>query len=305
MNNKTNRKTESGVSIRVEMIRQLTLVLLLAAELIIFAFMTQNFFTTSNMINVLRQVSITGISSLGMFMIILLGDIDLSVGSMYAFIGVISAIVFKTTESTCLTLIVALALGIAIGLFNGIFTAKFRVPAFITTLATMSICRGFAYIITGGSPIGVTNPKFTFLGTGYVFNLIPLPVIFMIIVLILGMILVKHTRFGRYIYSCGGNAQAAKWSGINVDKIRITVYVIAGFLNGFAAIILAGRLGGGLPATRRRVRNGCYYSGCAGRNQYVWRKRQTLGSCPGCADYRSTDKWTYYDKCIQLLAKSN
>ena len=215
------------------MIRQLTLVLLLAAELIIFAFMTQNFFTTSNMINVLRQVSITGISSLGMFMIILLGDIDLSVGSMYAFIGVISAIVFKTTESTCLTLIVALALGIAIGLFNGIFTAKFRVPAFITTLATMSICRGFAYIITGGSPIGVTNPKF----------------IFMIIVLILGMILVKHTRFGRYIYSCGGNAQAAKWSGINVDKIRITVYVIAGFLNGFAAIILAGRLGGGLPAT--------------------------------------------------------
>ena len=81
---------------------------------------------------------------------------------MYAFIGVISAIVFKTTESTCLTLIVALALGIAIGLFNGIFTAKFRVPAFITTLATMSICRGFAYIITGGSPIGVTNPKFTF-----------------------------------------------------------------------------------------------------------------------------------------------
>lgn len=224
MNNKTNRKTESGVSIRVEMIRQLTLVLLLAAELIIFAFMTQNFFTTSNMINVLRQVSITGISSLGMFMIILLGDIDLSVGSMYAFIGVISAIVFKTTESTCLTLIVALALGIAIGLFNGIFTAKFRVPAFITTLATMSICRGFAYIITGGSPIGVTNPKFTFLGTGYVFNLIPLPVIFMIIVLILGMILVKHTRFGRYIYSCGGNAQAAKWSEMDV----ITAVVLGG-----------------------------------------------------------------------------
>ena len=256
MNNKTNRKTESGVSIRVEMIRQLTLVLLLAAELIIFAFMTQNFFTTSNMINVLRQVSITGISSLGMFMIILLGDIDLSVGSMLAMVSGFAVVIFNMTdnifitlESTCLTLIVALALGIAIGLFNGIFTAKFRVPAFITTLATMSICRGFAYIITGGSPIGVTNPKFTFLGTGYVFNLIPLPVIFMIIVLILGMILVKHTRFGRYIYSCGGNAQAAKWSGINVDKIRITVYVIAGFLNGFAAIILAGRLGGGLPAT--------------------------------------------------------
>ena len=172
-------------------------------------------------------------------------------------------------------------------------------------LATMSICRGFAYIITGGSPIGVTNPKFTFLGTGYVFNLIPLPVIFMIIVLILGMILVKHTRFGRYIYSCGGNAQAAKWSGINVDKIRITVIRNCRIFKWICGNHSGRKTWRWITGNRRRVRNGCYYSGCAGRNQYVWRKRQTLGSCPGCADYRSTDKWTYYDKCIQLLAKSN
>ena len=135
------------------------------------------------------------------------------------------------------------------------------------------------------------------------FNLIPLPVIFMIIVLILGMILVKHTRFGRYIYSCGGNAQAAKWSGINVDKIRITVYVIAGFLNGFAAIILAGRLGGGLPATGEGkwmlLQRLCW------EEPVCLEEKANFGSCPGCADYRSTDKWTYYDKCIQLLAKSN
>lgn len=210
--------------------------------------MTDTFFTTSNMINVLRQVSVTGISSVGMFMVILLGDIDLSVGSMYAFIGVLSAIVFKTTGNVFLVFCTAILLGMVIGLFNGVVTAKLRVPAFITTLATMSMCRGFAYIITGGSPIGVTDSRFTVLGTGYVLNTIPLPVIFMLIVLAIGMVFVRNTRFGRYIYACGGNAQAANWSGISVDKVRIVVYLIAGILNGFAAIILAGRLGGGLPA---------------------------------------------------------
>lgn len=248
MENRMNSIESEAIS-KFEMFRQLTLVLLLIVEIIIFSIATDTFFTTSNMINVLRQVSITGISSVGMFMVILLGDIDLSVGSLYAFIGVLSAIIFKTTENIILTVFVAIFLGIVIGLFNGVITAKLRVPAFITTLATMSICRGFAYIITGGSPIGVTNAKFTFLGTGYVFDTIPLPVIFMIIVLAFGMILARHTRFGRYIYSCGGNEQAAQWSGINVDRVRIGVYLIAGLLNGFAAIILAGRLGGGLPAT--------------------------------------------------------
>lgn len=233
---------------KFEIIRQLTLVLLLIAEMIIFTIMTDTFLTTSNMINVLRQVSVTGISSVGMFMVILLGDIDLSVGSMYAFIGVLSAIVFKSTGNVFLVFCTAILLGMGIGLFNGVVTAKLRVPAFITTLATMSMCRGFAYIITGGSPIGVTDPRFTVLGTGYVLNTVPLPVIFMLIVLIIGMIFVRHTRFGRYIYACGGNAQAANWSGISVDKVRTVVYLIAGILNGFAAIILAGRLGGGLPA---------------------------------------------------------
>ena len=248
MENNVKMKDREG-NTKFEIVRQLTLVVLLIAEVIIFSFLSQTFLTPTNAINVLRQVSITGISSVGMFMVILLGDIDLSVGSMYAFIGVLCAMVFRATGSTILTVLAALVLGLLIGLFNGVITAKFRIPAFITTLATMSICRGFAYIFTGGSPIGVTDPKFTILGTGYIFQSIPLPVIFMIIVLLFGMFLVGYTRFGRYIYSCGGNALAAQWSGINVDQVRIFVYVLAGLLNGFAAIILAGRLGGGLPAS--------------------------------------------------------
>lgn len=231
-----------------DMIRQLSLLFMMLAEIVIFSLLSERFLRVSNIINVLRQVSVTGISAMGMFMIILLGDIDLSVGSMYAFIGVLCAFVFKATKSPAVTILAALAIGTVIGSINGVITAKFKIPAFITTLATMSVCSGFAYILTKGTPIGVTDRRFTFLGSGYVAGKIPLPVIFMSIVLVAGYFLMYKTRFGRHVYACGGNAQAAKWSGINADRIRILVFVLAGILNGFAAIILAGRLGGGLPA---------------------------------------------------------
>lgn len=231
-----------------DMIRQLSLLFMMLAEIVIFSLLSERFLRVSNIINVLRQVSVTGISAMGMFMIILLGDIDLSVGSMYAFIGVLCAFVFKATKSPAVTILAALAIGTVIGSINGVITAKFKIPAFITTLATMSVCSGFAYILTKGTPIGVTDPRFTFLGSGYVAGKMPLPVIFMLIVLVAGYFLMYKTRFGRHVYACGGNAQAAKWSGINADRIRILVFVLAGILNGFAAIILAGRLGGGLPA---------------------------------------------------------
>ena len=229
-------------------IRQMSLLFMLLAEIIIFSLLSERFLRVSNIINVLRQVSVTGISAMGMFMIILLGDIDLSVGSMYAFIGVLCAFVFKATKSPVVTILAALAIGTVIGSVNGVITAKFKIPAFITTLATMSVCSGFSYIITKGTPIGVTDSRFTFLGSGYIAGKIPLPVIFMLVVLLAGYFLMYKTRFGRYVYACGGNAQASKWSGINADRIKILVFIIAGVLNGFAAIILAGRLGGGLPA---------------------------------------------------------
>lgn len=231
-----------------DMLRQLSLLFMMLAEIVIFSLLSERFLRVSNIINVLRQVSVTGISAMGMFMIILLGDIDLSVGSMYAFIGVLCAFVFKATKSPAVTILAALAIGTVIGSINGVITAKFKIPAFITTLATMSVCSGFAYILTKGTPIGVTDRRFTFLGSGYVAGKIPLPVIFMSIVLVAGYFLMYKTRFGRHVYACGGNAQAAKWSGINADRIKILVFVLAGILNGFAAIILAGRLGGGLPA---------------------------------------------------------
>ncbi len=232
-----------------DFIRQGTLALLLVLEIVLFSVMSDKFMSSSNMINILRQVSITGVSSVGMFMIILLGGIDLSVGSIYAFIGVLSAYIFNTTKSTEITVLAALAIGAFIGFFNGAITAKFKIPAFITTLATMTMLRGGGLVMTGGTPIGVTNPKYTVLGSGYVFNIVPIPVVIMIIVVIFGYFLIEFTRFGRHIYACGGNEQASLYSGLKTDLIKIVVFTIAGCLNGLAAIILAGRLGGGLPAS--------------------------------------------------------
>ena len=229
-------------------LRQLTLIIVLILEVILFTGLSNNFLTSSNIINVFRQIAVTGISALGMFMIILLGEIDLSVGSVYAFIGILCAYLFRSTESTVLILLAALAIGTVIGFISGFITTKGKIPAFVTTLAVMSICRGISYILTGGTPIGIVNSKFTLFGAGYVFSLIPVPVILMLIVFIAGYFLTGYTRFGRYIFACGGNEQASRWSGLKTDKIKITVFTIAGFLNGLSALILAGRLGGGLPS---------------------------------------------------------
>lgn len=231
-----------------DILRQCTLIIVLILEFILFANLSDSFMTTSNVINIFRQVAVTGISAVGMFMIILLGEIDLSVGSVYAFIGIICAYLFRATENTLVILLSALAIGTAIGFISGIITAKGKIPAFVTTLAIMSICRGIAYILTGGTPIGIVNSKFTIFGAGYVFSTIPVPVIIMVVILIAGIFLTGYTRFGRHIFACGGNEQASRWSGLKTDKIKIAVFTIAGLLNGLSALILAGRLGGGLPS---------------------------------------------------------
>lgn len=230
-----------------ELIRQFTLIGILLIEVAAFALLSSHFMTNSNVINILRQVSYTGVSAVGMFMIILLGDIDLSVGSIYALVGVLCAYMFKSTESIALTILVALGVGAVVGIFNGVITSRFAIPSFVTTLAAMSICRGIAFILTNGKSIGVMDSRFTFLGSGYVFKNVPVPIISMIVVLAIGFFLMSFTRFGRHIYACGGNDTAAKWSGLKTKRIKTIVFIIAGVFNGFAALTLAGRLGGGLP----------------------------------------------------------
>lgn len=204
------------------------------------------FFTADNLLNVARQISINTIIAVGMTFVILTGGIDLSVGSVLAFCGVISADIVFSKYPLFLSIIAGLLLGGFLGLFNGIVITKLRIPPFITTLAMMTIARGFVKLYTKALPISPLPENFKFIGSGYV-GPIPFPVIIMVVVLIIGYLTLTQTQIGRYVYAVGGNEEAARLSGINVDRVKIFVYILSGFLSALAGIILAARLGSGDP----------------------------------------------------------
>jgi len=213
----------------------------------VLSFMSPYFLTIPNLLNVVRQVSIIAIVSFGMTMVILTGGIDLSVGSMLAFSGAIAAgMIVNSGLNVFLAIFIGLAAGTALGLFNGIAVAKAKLPAFIVTLAMMTVARGFTLIYTNGRPISGFNKTFRFFGAGYLGS-IPVPVLIMFILLAVIYILLKKTPLGRYIYAIGGNEKATKLSGINTDKIKIAVYALNGFLAAVSGIILTSRLNSAQP----------------------------------------------------------
>lgn len=228
-------------------LRQFGLLAALLALVIAFALGSEFFFTGSNLINVVRQMSITAIVAVGMTFVIISGGIDLSVGSIVAFGGVVATDALARTGSPLIAVIAGVVTGLVVGLFNGLVTAKGRIAGFITTLATMQAIRGLGYIYTGGNPISAFNEGFTTLGTGSVIG-IPTPILFMVIVVAIGYVLLNRTRFGRYVYAVGGSETASRWTGLRVDRTQVLVYVLTGVLAGLAGVILAARLGSGQPA---------------------------------------------------------
>lgn len=206
----------------------------------------EQFLTVLNLSNVLRQVSMIGLIAVGMTFVILIGGIDLSVGSILALSGVVAAHLSNT--SLVLAIVVPLLLGIVLGAINGMVVTKMKIAPFIATLAMMMGARGVAYIATGEQTIRVSKdvPLFTKIARGY-FLQIPIPVLILIVVVIIAVIVSKHTKFGRHIYAVGGNEEAAKMMGLEVDRIKILAYTISGFMSALAGIILTSRLGAGQP----------------------------------------------------------
>ncbi len=213
------------------------------------------FLTPGNISNVLLQTSINGVLAIGMTFVILTRGIDLSVGSVVALAGMVSAS-FVTSSATAgivgapYPMVVALAAGILVGVgcgaLVGIIVSRFSVPAFVATLGMLSAARGATLIYGGGRPVPGLTPEFRWIGTGNIFG-IPMPVILLAIVFLASWWVLSRTRFGRYIYAVGGNPHAAKTSGLNVGRIRFLVYVISGALSGLAGMILSARTGSALP----------------------------------------------------------
>ena len=212
------------------------------------------FLSPLNLLNVLRIVSITGIIAFGMTMVIISAEIDLSVGSAAAFCGCLLAVVIDRCDDlgvgpalgVPVAIAATLAAGFGIGAFTGLMRAKFTVPTFITTLALLTGLRGAALLITGGFPVTSLPPWLTFLGGGNVLG-VPFPTIVFVLVFLVVHFLMNFTVFGRSIYAVGGNAEAARLSGISVVRVRILVMAITGLLSAVAGILLAAKIGSGTP----------------------------------------------------------
>lgn len=219
--------------------------------------LSDKFLTFSNLWNVMRQISVNICISVGMTLIVLTAGIDLSVGSVLALCGAITAGLLKNGIEippqnlyigfTVLGAILAGGLtGSVLGAFNGWAITRFKVPPFVATLAMLTVARGLTMLWTGGFPISGLGDTFLFIGTGWFLG-IPVPVWISIIVVALAVFLTDKTRIGRYIYAIGGNESASRLSGINVNKVKIIVYTMAGALAAVGGIMVTSRLDSAQP----------------------------------------------------------
>ncbi|MBD0378718.1 ABC transporter permease [Paenibacillus sedimenti] len=239
------KKHNVGLSMK-KIWNQLGMLIVLVVICIILAIFAPNFTDTGNILNILKQSSVNGILAAGMTLVILTGGIDLSVGSTIALAGVVSVLLSKQGVNPVIAMFAGIAVGYLAGWINGFLTARTKLPSFIVTLGSMTYIRGAAYVISGGLPTILASEPFKFIGSGKILS-VPTPIYIMLSVYIVMFIVLKYTMFGRHIYAIGGNEEAARLTGIKVEKTLIHVYAISGLCAGLAGVVLAGRLISGQP----------------------------------------------------------
>jgi ribose/xylose/arabinose/galactoside ABC-type transport system permease subunit len=211
------------------------------------AVVSPTFRTSGNVLSILLQVSMNGILALGMVFVITAGGIDLSIGSMLALTSVIIGTILNAGGSIFFACLCAVAATTLFGFLNGLLVARFNMFPFVVTLATQLVIRGIAYIISGGYSMSLASAAFMKIGSGRLFNVIPFPVIILLIVAALSFIILQNTKLGRYIYAVGGNMNAAIASGVNVFWIRASSFMISGACCGIAGIIMTSRINAAQP----------------------------------------------------------
>ncbi|MDR1251963.1 MAG: ABC transporter permease [Treponema sp.] len=206
------------------------------------------FLTTNNIMNVLRQVATNIYIACGMTMIIILGGIDLSVGSIVGLSGCVTAMLIAYNSWPIAAAVCAgIFMGVLSGAFNGLVVSKTTIPPFIVTLAMMNIARGAGYVYTGGQPIRIMSDSFNFIGSGYVADIVPIPVIYLIIIVIISSLIMNRTKLGRHIYAVGGNPTAARFSGIKNGRVLFFAYLFSGIMSAISGVVLASRMFSGQP----------------------------------------------------------
>jgi ribose/xylose/arabinose/galactoside ABC-type transport system permease subunit len=238
--------------------RRLVMELVLLALCIFLSIKADGFLSVNNLLNVLRNVSMQGVIAFGMTMVIIAGEIDLSVGSAVAFSGCLTAwltqwligpsLHMALDVALPLAILISLIAGFIVGCFTGLLRVHFGVPTFITTLAWMTVLRGASELITNGFPLTPFPDWYNFLGGGYVLG-IPFPAIIFVAVFVIIQFLMSFTSFGRSIYAVGGNAEAARLSGINVWMIKLMVMGLVGLLAALSGVMQSSQIMAGSATT--------------------------------------------------------
>ena len=227
-------------------VNKYSIFVILVGAFLISSVLNRNFLSFTNLTNIMKQNSIVAILAFGETMLIISGLIDLSNGAVLALAGVLSVAVYKATGSLLLACLVGLSIGILCNTFSGFLVSLFKTPPFIATLAVMTMARGFALLYTAGQSIYQIG-NFVVLGQGSLF-LIPIPILFMALILLITWYILNNTRLGRSLYAIGGNEEAANASGIQISRNKFLIYLINGVFVGLAGIIFMSRNNAGLPA---------------------------------------------------------
>lgn len=242
MSNKiTNSRNEKLVNGIIK--HKSALILLLLC--ICVSILSPRFLNWTNAMNIVRQTTTNGIIAIGMACVIIIGGIDLSVGSVLAFSTLTAGVLVNHGVSGFAAGAVGVLLGGVIGILSGMLIAGLELPPFIVTLASMSIFRGFTMLGSGGMPVSLQN-KLSFIGAGYI-GPIPFPAIVLFLVFLIVWFIMNRTKFGRHVYAIGGNEQTARLAGIHVKKVKMLVYGISGLLSALSGIIIAARLNSAQP----------------------------------------------------------
>lgn len=245
-NSPSSQKEASKEKARI-IFRKYGIFLIFIGMVILMSFLSPNFLTPSNLINVIRQVAVVAIVGFGVTMIIITTGIDLASGSVIALVSVIAASFAHPDQYPVIVpVIVGLAVGALTGFISGIIVSKGKIPAFIATLGMMIGARGAALIYSNGKPITNFSDSFDFIGRGYILG-IPFMIYVLAVAFIVSHVLLSKTKFGKYVYAIGGNEQAAVVSGINVSKYLLLVYTYAGLMSGLAGVLFTSRISAGQP----------------------------------------------------------
>ncbi len=225
--------------------------LILIGIIIVMTFTSSGFLSTGNLLNILRNMSLQGVIAFGMTLVIIGGEIDLSIGSTVALTGVITGLttgmlsnagIMPMEQAVIVGILFSFIVAGLIGLFNGWILTKYKLPSFIITLAMLNIIYGVAAIISKGFPITTLPKWYNFLGAGRLFGVVPVPAVIMLIVFAITFVIVGYTKFGRSVYAVGGNPEAARLSGINVSRVKIIIMVVVQLCSALGGIMVSAQV---------------------------------------------------------------